>query len=193
MKKEVYNMEDYLILVDEKDNPWGKLEKHLVHQLGLLHRAFSIFIFNSKGELLLQQRADEKYHSSGLWTNTCCSHPRFNEELKDAINRRLKEEMGMTCNTQFGFSFIYKTRFENGLTEHEFDHVYFGTSDKLPDPDSSEVKDWKYIKMDDLHEDIHLSPEKYTAWLKICFPKIQEYVNTIFKHQVAKTIEHASI
>src|SRR6187399_1825004 len=127
-------MEDYLILVDEQDKQYGKLEKQLVHELGLLHRAFSVFIFNKKGELLLQQRADEKYHSAGLWTNTCCSHPRFGEEIKDSVTRRLEEEMGMNCEMEFAFSFIYKSTFENGLTEHEFDHVFFGISDELPVP-----------------------------------------------------------
>src|SRR5690349_1614227 len=128
-------MKDYLILVDDKDQQWGRLEKNLVHELGLLHRAFSVFIFNHHGELLLQQRADGKYHSGGLWTNTCCSHPRYGEDVPDAVKRRLKEEMGMSCETTFAFSFIYKTKFENGLTEHEFDHVYCGFSDALPHPE----------------------------------------------------------
>ena len=104
------NEKDFLILVHEDDKPWGKLEKDLVHQLGILHRAFSVFIFNTKGELLLQQRADNKYHSAGLWTNTCCSHPRWGEEIGDAVERRMKEEMGLKCETGFVFSFQYKDR-----------------------------------------------------------------------------------
>ena len=172
-------MEDYLILVDENDKPWGKLEKSLVHQLGLLHRAFSIFLFNTKGELLLQQRADDKYHSAGLWTNTCCSHPRHNEEIGDAVDRRLNEEMGLVCKTEFVFSFIYKVQFENGLTEHEFDHVYFGVTDKLPSPQKSEVKNWKYISLENLNSEINKYPFEYTEWLKLCLPRVKEYFDFI--------------
>src|SRR5947207_15440533 len=117
-------MNEFLILVDDHDKPWGKLEKDQVHQLGLLHRAFSVFIFNSKGELLLQQRADEKYHSAGLWSNSCCGHPRFGEELIHAVSRRLEEEVGISCDIKFAFSFIYKADFENGLSEHEYDHIF---------------------------------------------------------------------
>lgn len=175
-------MTDYLILVDENDKPWGKLEKQFVHELGLLHRAFSIFIFNSKGELLLQQRADEKYHSGGLWTNTCCSHPQFGEEITWAIERRLQEEMGMKCKTAFAFSFIYKAKFENGLTEHEFDYVYFGITDDLPFPEKSEVKNWKYLSIENLEQDILIQPEKYTEWMKICLPEVQKHFNDYFKN-----------
>ncbi len=169
-------MKDYLILVDDNDRSWGKLEKHMVHRLGLLHRAFSVFIFNSKGELLLQQRAEDKYHSGSLWTNTCCSHPRFGEELVDAVTRRMKEEMNMSCATQFAFNFLYKAQFENGLTEHELDHVFFGTSDDIPTPEISEVQNWKYMKIADLELDISLHPEKYTAWLKICLDRVKEHI-----------------
>lgn len=168
-------MNDFLILVDEHDKPWGKLEKDQVHQLGLLHRAFSVFIFNSKGELLLQKRADGKYHSAGLWTNTCCSHPRFGEEVKDAVSRRLDEEMGLACETKFIFSFVYKSKFENGLTEHEFDHVYYGMTDEHPKPNPSEVSEWKYITLDSLQHDLSTNPEKYTVWLNICFPKLIDH------------------
>lgn len=173
-------MNEYLILVDEKDKQWGRLEKLLVHQLGLLHRAFSVFIFNSKGELLLQQRADSKYHSGGLWTNTCCSHPRFGEEISWAIERRLKEEMGMSCKTDFAFSFIYETRFENSLTEHEFDHVYFGVTDDLPFPEKSEVKNYKYMNLENLEMDIIIHPENYTEWIKICLPQVKIHFKESF-------------
>lgn len=161
-----------LILVDEYDNPIGQAEKMFVHENGLLHRAFSVFIFNSKSELLLQQRSDEKYHSAGLWTNTCCSHPRFGEEMQSAIDRRLMEEMGMKCETEFRFSFVYKTKFNNGLTEHEFDHVYFGKSDINPEPEKTEVQAWKYCSLEDLEKDIITNPELYTEWLKLCLHKI---------------------
>ncbi len=182
MKKE------YLILVDNNDKQWGKLEKELAHKLGLLHRAFSIFIFNNKGELLLQQRADGKYHSPGLWTNTCCSHPQFGEELNDAVPRSLMEEMGMTSETVFRFNFIYKAKFENGLIEHEFDHVFFGLSDELPVPKESEVKDWKYISLDELAFEITLFPERYTEWLKICLTQVREQTALFL---VEKTLQKA--
>lgn len=185
--------EDYLILVNEEDKPWGKLEKSLVHQLGLLHRAFSIFIFNNNGELLLQQRADDKYHSGGLWTNSCCSHPRYDEYILHAIDRRLEEEMGLQCKTEFKFNFIYKTEFENGLIEHEFDHVYFGVTDALPQPNSSEVKSWKYIDLHELENDINNFPEKYTVWLQLCFKNILIHFDSFAKANNLKTLSYASI
>jgi isopentenyl-diphosphate delta-isomerase len=183
-------MNDYLILVDEKDRQWGKLEKLMVHQLGLLHRAFSVFIFNSKGELLLQQRADEKYHSGGLWTNTCCSHPQFGEELSTAIERRLMEEMGMCCKTEFAFSFIYNAEFINGLTEHEFDHVYFGLSDDLPVLEKSEVKNYRYITLENLEQEILNQPELYTEWIKLCLPMVKNHFQETIKYNL---LEYASI
>lgn len=167
-------MEDLLILVDENDKEIGTLGKTPVHEQGLLHRAFSVFIFNSNNELLLQQRADGKYHSPGLWTNTCCSHPRQGESLEDAIYRRLEEEMGMTCDLTFQFSFIYKHEFANGLTEHELDHVYFGHTDQQPKPNPEEVKDWKYIHLDDLQQELEMLPERYSPWLRICFEKVRK-------------------
>ena len=165
-------MKDLLILVDEEDNEIGLMEKLSVHQSGALHRAFSVFIFNSKGELLLQQRADDKYHSAGLWTNTCCSHPVNGEEIKSTIQKRLKEEMGIECETAFQFRFIYKSEVGNGLTEHELDHVYFGKSDELPVPNILEAKDWKYISLDNLQKAIQQNPKDYTIWLKICLHEV---------------------
>lgn len=165
-------MTELLILVDEQDNEIGFMDKLTVHQLGKLHRAFSIFIFNSKGELLLQQRADSKYHSPGLWSNTCCSHPRPGEKTGDAVNRRLMEELGLTCNLQHDFSFIYKTNFSNGLTEHEFDHVYTGITNDIPRPNADEVKDWKYISLPELQKGMTENSANYTEWLKICLPEI---------------------
>lgn len=167
---------EFLILVDEKDRQWGKLEKKEVHELGLLHRAFSVFIFNTKGDLLLQQRADEKYHSAGLWTNTCCSHPHHGEETADAVERRLTEEMGMLAETQFAFSFQYKAHFANGLTEHELDHVYWGISDEIPKPQKDEVKAWKYISLKELARDLQENPQNYTAWLQICFKQLIRFL-----------------
>ena len=165
---------DLLILVDEQDHEIGLLNKLAVHQKGLLHRAFSVFIFNSKRELLLQQRAYKKYHSSGLWSNTCCSHPCNGDKMNDAVARRLKEEMGLNCHAEFKFSFIYKMHFENGLTEHELDHVYFGKSDEIPEPDPEEVKDWKYLSLKNLENEIDLNPQNFSAWLKICLHKVME-------------------
>lgn len=163
---------DLIILVDPEDKEIGVSDKLLAHQSGQLHRAFSVFIFNSKAELLLQQRAGTKYHSPGLWSNTCCSHPKPGEKTLDACNRRLKQEMGLKCKLEFGFSFTYKFHFSNGLTEHEFDHVYFGSTDDLPELNLNEVSNWKYIRLQALENEISLHPENYTPWLKICLPKI---------------------
>lgn len=171
---------DELILVDELDKPIGKMDKQRVHEQGLLHRAFSVFLFNGKGELLLQQRAAHKYHSAGLWSNTCCSHPRFGETLENAVPRRMEEEMGMRCDSKFVFSFVYRADFDNGLTEHEFDHVYFAISDAEPRINKEEVGDYKYMSMDDLEKDIERNPDRYTAWFRICLPRVREQFNRIF-------------
>lgn len=168
-------MSELLILVDENDNELGVMDKLSTHQTGSLHRAFSIFIFNSMGELLLQQRADEKYHSAGLWSNTCCSHPIKAEDISVSLNRRLDEEMGINARLEFVFSFIYRTELERGLTEHEFDHVYFGFTDDQPKPNPAEVKDWKYMDLNSLQLDIQSHPENYSAWLAICLPKVKAY------------------
>ena len=173
-------MKEQLILVDEQDNQTGALDKLSVHQKGLLHRAFSVFIFNSKDELLLQQRAQDKYHSSLLWSNTCCSHPLSGEDISDTLERRLEEEMGLKCKTQFVFRFVYKIFFENGLTEHEWDHVYFGRSDELPKPNPEEVKDWKYISLEKLSEEISSNPENFSGWLNICFPEVIKHFKNKF-------------
>ncbi|NQX91362.1 MAG: isopentenyl-diphosphate Delta-isomerase [Flavobacteriales bacterium] len=154
------------------DQKVGLMEKMEAHEKGLLHRAFSIFIFNSKGELLIHQRAMSKYHSPGLWTNTCCSHPRDTETLQQAVNRRLEEEMGMATDMEKKFHFIYKAELDQGLTEHELDHVFFGHTDDLPKPNPEEVMDFKYVNIEELTSDMEQNPDNYTEWFKICFPEV---------------------
>lgn len=166
-----------MILVDENDKELGFEEKIAGHQNGgKLHRAFSIFVFNSKEELLLQKRAREKYHSALLWANTCCSHPRPGESLKEAVHRRLKEEMGFDCDLEEKFSFIYKVDLENGISENEFDHVFVGKFNGAPAPDKKEVADWKWIDVEELKKDIKENPEKYTYWLKDSFNKVLQHI-----------------
>jgi isopentenyl-diphosphate delta-isomerase len=164
--------EDQVILVDENDTPIGTMGKLEVHQKGLLHRAFSVFIFNDKNEMLLQRRALDKYHSAGLWTNTCCSHPKPNEDTLAAAHRRLKEEMGMATELQHKSSFIYKTPFDNNLTEHEFDHVFIGHSNSDPKINPEEVDSFKWINIPDLKNEIESSPEKFTSWFKIAMERV---------------------
>jgi len=164
--------QEQVVLVDEFDNELGTMEKLEAHEKGLLHRAISVFIFNTKGELLLQQRADRKYHCGGLWTNTCCSHPRQNEDTLDAAHRRLKEEMGMKVPLEFSFAFTYKSEFANGLTEHEFDHVFFGESNTLPILNPEEASAFKYMSLEKLKADIEANPSIYTDWLKICLKHV---------------------
>lgn len=166
--------EEQVILVDSDDNQVGVMNKLEAHEKALLHRAFSVFVFNSKGEMLMQQRALSKYHSRGLWTNTCCSHPRQNEETLDAANRRLQEEMGMQAVLKHQFHFIYRAPLEDGLWEHELDHVFFGTSDDEPQINREEVESWKYMKVAELDEDMKYHPERYTAWFKIIFERVRE-------------------
>lgn len=169
-------MLDMVILVDENDRETGTMEKMEAHMKGLLHRAFSVFIMNSSGKLLLQKRASGKYHSPGLWTNTCCSHPRPSESVNDAAIRRMFEEMGMTGPLKHSFSFIYRAEFDNGLIEHEFDHVLIGVSDDEPVPDIDEVADFEYLDPGFVSEDIKVNPEKYTVWFRIAFPKVKDHL-----------------
>ena len=166
---------EYVVLVNENDTQIGIMEKMAAHIVPRLHRAFSIFIFNSKGELLLQQRALDKYHSPGLWTNTCCSHPRNGETLQEATTRRLQEEMGMTCDMHEVFTFIYKAPVGLGLIEHEFDHVWFGQSDEEPEINHEEVEAWKYMSISDIEADMKQHPECYTEWFKISFDEIMKH------------------
>lgn len=166
-------MEDQkIILVDKKDQIVGTAEKMAVHKKGLLHRAFSVIIFNSKEELLLQQRAKEKYHCGGLWTNTCCSHPRPGETVLQAARRRLSEEMGIDCELEEIFSFSYRVDFPNSLTENEFDYILVGKSDDQPKTDSKEVEQWRWISIGDLKTEMRKNPEIYTYWFKILIKKL---------------------
>jgi len=161
-------MHNDVILVDENDTPIGTEEKLAAHQKGLLHRAFSIFGFNSKGELLIQKRAKSKYHSGGLWTNTCCSHPSPDEETEAAAHRRLKEEMGFDCSMQEVGHLLYKTHFDNGLTEHEFDHILIGSYDgPVERVNPNEAEAWKWVSPQDLLSDMDKNPEAYTYWFKL--------------------------
>ena len=165
-------MKEEIIIVDENDQQINTAEKLKAHEQGKLHRAFSILIFNSKGELLIQKRAKSKYHSAGLWSNTCCSHPRAGETLETATHRRLQEEMGFDCELKEQFSFIYKVGFENGLTEHEFSHVFSGNFDGQPVPSPEEAENIKWVNLDELKEDIKAQPDKYAYWFKIIVKKL---------------------
>lgn len=170
-------MPEYVVLVDKHDKPRGLMEKMEAHVKAELHRAFSIFIFNSRHELLLQQRALSKYHTPGLWTNTCCSHPREGESLEQATSRRLMEEMGMQTKIEEAFSFIYQADVGQGLTEHEFDHVFIGYSDQKPTINPEEVESWKYESMPNIRKDIEQNPDLYTVWFKIAFDQVEDYLN----------------
>lgn len=173
MKKE------YVILVDREDNPLGTMEKIEAHEKAELHRAFSVFIINKKGETLLQQRALHKYHSPGLWTNSCCSHQRKGESNLEAGKRRLQEEMGMQTELKELFWFIYKAAFDNGLTEHELDHVLIGYSDKDPEINTDEVVNYKWMAIEDVKTDLTKNPELYTVWFKIIFEKFYHHLETV--------------
>ncbi|NQU34404.1 MAG: isopentenyl-diphosphate Delta-isomerase [Bacteroidetes bacterium] len=170
---------EYVILVNEEDKPMGTMGKMEAHRKAVLHRAFSVFIFNTNGELLLQQRASHKYHSPLLWTNTVCSHPRQGEKTIEAAHRRIVEEMGMDCEFSEAFSFLYNADVGQGLTEHEFDHVFIGTSDVIPIINPDEVAAWKYVELRWLEEDIVNNPDKYTVWFKIAFSEVIDHFTKI--------------
>ncbi|MEO6549356.1 MAG: isopentenyl-diphosphate Delta-isomerase [Ferruginibacter sp.] len=165
-----------VILVDESDQPVGRMEKMEVHQKALLHRAFSIFIFNDKGELLLQKRAANKYHSAGLWTNACCSHPTPGEDTLQSAIKRLQEEMGFTTPLWKAFDFIYKAPFDNGLTEYEFDHVLIGKYNGKILPNPNEVADFCFKPLEDVKNSLQSHSDKYTTWFKIALPKVEAYI-----------------
>jgi len=162
-------MEENVIIVDQNDQKIGLMPKMEAHQKGVLHRAFSVFVFNDREELLIQQRAAHKYHSPLLWANTCCSHQRDGENTEEAGKRRLREEMGFSCDITEKKSFIYKAQFDNGLIEHEFDHILIGNYNQNPVINPDEVADYKWIKLEALRKDIQKHPENYAAWFKIIF------------------------
>lgn len=170
-----------VILVNERDEAVGSMDKIAAHQQGALHRAFSIFIFNSNGELLLQQRADDKYHSAGLWTNSCCSHPQPGEDTVAAAQARLAEEMGFTVSLEKIFDFVYRADMENGLVEYEFDHVFTGEYDGPVPFNKEEVKDYRFKNMPDISQDIERRPEHYTAWFRLAFPGIERWWKAAYK------------
>ena len=168
-----------VVLVDKNNKKIGVEEKIKAHKEGKLHRAFSIFIFNSKGELLIQQRAKTKYHSGRLWSNTVCSHPKPNETYSQATHRRLKEEMGFDRKLKKLFCFIYNTGFQNGLIENEYDCVFIGKFDGKPKPNSREVMDYKWISIKELKQNIKKNPNKYSVWLKIALKEIRKYTKKL--------------
>lgn len=170
-------MNEKVVLVSEKDEELGLMEKQQAHLAGLLHRAISVFVFNSKNELMIQQRALHKYHSPGLWTNTCCSHPRQNESYQQAAERRLQEEMGFECDLEYSFDFIYKADVGGGLIEHEIDHVFVGRFEGKPSLNPEEVADYKWVPMNDLLEDIERNPEEYTTWFKIILNQYLSHIS----------------
>jgi isopentenyl-diphosphate Delta-isomerase len=164
-----------VILVDENDNAIGTMEKLEAHQKGILHRAFSVLLFNSKGEILLQKRALHKYHSGGLWTNTCCSHPQPDESIEQATRRKLIQEMGIDVNPTFAFKFVYRIELDKGLVENELDHVFIGTFDGQPHINHEEVEDWKFMNVSTLRADMQNNPDAYTHWFRIIMnhPQLQ--------------------
>jgi isopentenyl-diphosphate delta-isomerase len=170
---------DYVVLVDSKDQAVGTMEKLEAHRIGALHRAFSIFIFNQEGEMLLQKRALTKYHSPGLWTNACCSHPKPDELLIDAANRRLQEELNMVAELSEVFDFTYHATFDNGLIEHEFDHVFFGQSSDTPNFNTEEVMELKWIDWPSLLKWVADEPTQFTPWFRIVLPLVVKKVEQI--------------
>ncbi len=169
------NQEEKVVLVDQNDRDLGEMEKYEAHRRGVLHRAFSVFAFNSEGKLILQRRALTKYHSPGKWANTCCSHPRKGEDIESAGHRRLNEEMGFDTTLEKVFFFIYKADVGQGLIEHELDHVMVGTFDGEPQINPDEVHEWKAADMEEIRKDILENPEDYAAWFKIIFERVSEF------------------
>jgi len=174
---------EQVILVDEKDNEIGTMEKMEAHQKGLLHRAFSVLVFNSKGEMLLQQRAISKYHSGGLWTNTCCSHPQPGETIEQAGKRKLMQEMGFSCDLSFSHKFLYKVQLDNDLIEYEWDYILIGYYDGVPSINASEAQAWKSASVKSIQQDAIKNPDLYTCWFKLILkqPEISNLItNSVY-------------
>lgn len=168
--------EPEVILVDKNDRQIGTAGKMEAHHKGLLHRAVSVFIVNSRGEWILQKRAHDKYHSNGLWTNTCCTHPNPGETVEDSAQRRLMEEMGIKCDLIKLFTFIYREKLDRELTEHELDHVFLGITDNLPVINTQEVEEWEAVSYNDLHDDIRKNPSDYTFWFREIYERVNENI-----------------
>lgn len=168
-------MDERVILVDEDDAEVGAEEKMRAHRAGLLHRAFSVFVFNARGEMLLQRRASGKYHSGGLWTNTCCSHPRPGEPTAGAARRRLREEMGLDCALEEAFAFVYRAELGPDLWEHEYDHVFVGRCEAEPRPDPEEVEGWRWATVEEVRREMAEEPEAFTVWFRIAFERLVEW------------------
>ena len=169
--------EQLVILVDENDNPLGVAGKMEAHKKALLHRAVSVFIINPEGKWILQRRALDKYHSKGLWTNSCCTHPHPGESSIDAAHRRLREEMGLECDLKELFAFTYIEKLDNELTEHEFDHVFLGITGMEPVINTEEVEEWEAVSFDDLHNDISKNPDDYTYWFKMIYEQVNSHIS----------------
>lgn len=174
---DTFSEEKLVILVDRKDNTTGIADKMEAHRKALLHRAVSVFVFNSAGEWILQKRALDKYHSAGLWTNACCTHPMPGETEQDSARRRLMEEMGLTCDLRKLFTFIYKEKVDGDLYEHELDHVFAGFTDMEPVIEPSEVEDWKRMTYSELRADIRRNPKDYTVWFRKIFRRVNKHIN----------------
>lgn len=179
------DVDNDIILVNEQDEPIGTSTKQLVHEKGWLHRAFSVFVFDKEGRMLLQRRADGKYHCGGLWTNTCCSHPRPGEETEQAAHRRLREEMGFDTSLDEIFHFIYQAPFDNGLTEHEFDHVFAGEYDGPVQVDPEEVGAYQYLHLYKIGELVRKAPESFTPWFRLALPRVEEWWNKRYQRSLA--------
>lgn len=168
-----------VIVVDKYDHPLGEMDKLEAHTTGTLHRAFSVFIFNSDGEMLIHQRAAGKYHGGGLWTNACCSHPQPGEDIMESARARLNDEMGIDCLLHKAFTFIYNSPVENGLTEHEYDHVFIGYTDQIPEPDPLEVQHFYWMQIEPLREFIREHEEMFTVWFRMAFERVVEHIQVL--------------
>ncbi|MCA1751977.1 MAG: isopentenyl-diphosphate Delta-isomerase [Cryomorphaceae bacterium] len=169
----------HVILVDAEDREIGTMEKLEAHKKGLLHRAFSIFLFNDQGEMLIHRRALSKYHCGGQWSNTCCSHPIKGKALNDCLSTKLHQEMGITAELEKAFEFTYRAEMENGLIEHEYDHVFIGRYKDTPRPNPREVCDWRYAPIDDVSAEMRSNPEKFTPWFRMLFDSVASHYATI--------------